>query len=41
MKNNKNFKKEKRIVKSVEQAKTALSMLLQDSEKLNLEKGIS
>lgn len=41
MKNNKNFKKEKRLVKSFEQAKTALNMLLQDSEKLNLEKGIS
>lgn len=41
MENNKNFKKEKRIVKSVEQAKTALNMLLQDSEKFNLEKGIS
>lgn len=41
MKNNKNFKKEKRIVKSVEQAKTALNVLLQDSKKLNLERGIS
>lgn len=41
MKNNKNFKKEKRLVKSVEQAKTILTMLLQDSEKPNLEKGIS
>ncbi len=41
MKNNKNFRKEKRIVKSVEQAKTALNMLLQDSKKLNLERGIS
>ena len=41
MKNDKNFKKEKRLVKSVGQAKTALSMLLQDSEKLNLERGIS
>lgn len=41
MENNKNFKKEKRIVKSVEQAKTALNMLLQDSKKLNLERGIS
>ena len=41
MENNKNFKKEKRLVKSVEQAKTVLNMLLQDSEKPNLEKGIS
>jgi hypothetical protein len=41
MENNKNFKKEKRLVKSVEQAKTILNMLLQDSEKPNLEKGIS
>lgn len=41
MKNDKNFKKEKRLVKSVGQAKTALRMLLQDSEKLNLERGIS
>lgn len=41
MENNKNFKKEKRIVKSFEHAKTALNMLLQDSEKPNLEKGIS
>ena len=41
MKNNKNFKKEKRLVKLVEQAKTILNMLLQDSEKPNLEKGIS
>ncbi|MBW3523425.1 hypothetical protein [Chryseobacterium sp. NKUCC03_KSP] len=41
MENNKNFKKEIRLVKSVKQAKTVLNMLLQDSEKLNLEKGIS
>lgn len=41
MENNKNFKKEKRLVKTDEQAKTALNMLLQDSEKPNLEKGIS
>lgn len=41
MKNNKNFKKEKRLVKSVGQAKTVLNMLLQDSENLNLESGIS
>lgn len=41
MKNNKNFKKEKRLVKSAQQAKTALNMLLQDSEKHNLERGIS
>lgn len=41
MKNDKNFKKEKRLVKSVAQAKIALNMLLQDSEKQNLESGIS
>jgi hypothetical protein len=41
MKNNENFKKGKRLVKSVAQAKTALNMLLQDSEKQNLERGIS
>jgi len=41
MENNENFKKEKRLVKSVEQAKTILNLLLQDSEKPNLEKGIS
>lgn len=41
MKNDKNFKKEKRLVKSVAQAKTALNMLLQDSERQNLERGIS
>ncbi|MFV8342034.1 hypothetical protein [Flavobacterium sp. XS2P39] len=41
MKNDKNFKKEKRLVKSFAQAKTALNMLLQDSENLNLESGIS
>ncbi|TRX38133.1 hypothetical protein FNW52_04315 [Flavobacterium sp. ZT3R18] len=41
MKNDKNFKKERRLVKSLAQAKTALSMLLQDSEKWNLESGIS
>jgi len=40
MKNNKNFKKEKTLVKSTEQAKTALNMLLQNSKK-NLESGIS
>ncbi|UFH35380.1 hypothetical protein [Flavobacterium acetivorans] len=40
MENNKNFKKEKRLVKTVEQAKTALNLLLQDSEKPNLESGI-
>lgn len=37
---NKKIKKEKRLIKSFEQAKTALSMLLQDSKK-NLESGIS
>ncbi|WJS95287.1 hypothetical protein NYQ10_02255 [Flavobacterium johnsoniae] len=41
MENNENFKKGKRLIKSSEQAKTALNILLQDSEKLNLEKGIS
>jgi len=41
MENNKNFKKEKRLVKTGEQAKTALNMLFQDSKKFNLEKGIS
>lgn len=40
MKKNKNFKKEKTLVKSAEQAKTALSMLLQNPKK-NLESGIS
>ena len=39
MKNNKNFKKEKTLVKSVDQAKTVLHMLLQNSKK-NLESGI-
>jgi hypothetical protein len=39
MKNNKNVKKEKTLVKSTEQAKTALHMLLQHSNK-NLESGI-
>ena len=40
MKNNKNVKKEKKLVKSVDQAKTVLNMLLQNSKK-NLESGIS
>ena len=40
MKKNKNFKKEKTLVKSAEQAKTALNMLLQNPKK-NLESGIS
>ena len=40
MKKNKNFKKEKTLIKSVEQAKTALNMLLQNPKK-NLESGIS
>jgi hypothetical protein len=39
MKNNKNVKKEKTLVKSTAQAKTALHMLLQHSNK-NLESGI-
>lgn len=41
MENNENFKKGKRLIKSAQQAKTALNMLLQDSEKFNIEKGIS
>lgn len=41
MENNQNFKKGKKLIKSAQQAKTALNMLLQDSEKSNLEKGIS
>ena len=41
MENNENFKKVKRLIKSAQQAKTALNMLLQDSEKFNIEKGIS
>jgi hypothetical protein len=40
MKKNKNFKKEKTLVKSAEQAKTALDILLQNPKK-NLEIGIS
>lgn len=40
MKKNKNFKKEKTLVKSAEHAKTALNMLLQNPKK-NLESGIS
>lgn len=40
MKKNKTFKKEKTLVKSAEQAKTALNMLLQNPKK-NLESGIS
>lgn len=40
METNENFKKEKRIVKTVEQAKTALRMLPQDSGKTNLGRGI-
>jgi hypothetical protein len=40
MKKNKNFKKGKTLVKSVELAKTALNMLLQNPKK-NLESGIS
>lgn len=37
---NKNFKKEKRLVKSVEQAETALNMLMHNSKK-NLDSGIT
>ncbi|MEN2400878.1 hypothetical protein GKZ90_0013925 [Flavobacterium sp. MC2016-06] len=40
MKKNKNLKKETAVVKSAEQAKTALNMLLQNPKK-NLESGIS
>lgn len=40
MKKNKTFKNEKTLVKSAEQAKTALNMLLQNPKK-NLESGIS
>ncbi|OUL63471.1 hypothetical protein [Flavobacterium sp. AJR] len=40
MKKNKNFKKEKTLVKSAEQAKTALDILFQNPKK-NLESGIS
>jgi hypothetical protein len=40
MKKNKNFNKEKKLVKSAEQAKRVLDMLLPDSQK-NLENGIS
>ena len=35
------FKIGKRLLISAQQAKTALNMLLQDSEKFNLEKGIA
>lgn len=41
MENNENFKKGKKLIKSAQQAKTALNMLMQDSEKFNIEKGIS
>lgn len=40
MKKNKNFKKEKTLVKSAQQAETALNMLMYNSKK-NLESGIS
>lgn len=40
MKKNKNFNKDKKLVKSAEQAKRVLDMLLPDSQK-NLENGIS
>lgn len=40
MKNNKNVKKDQKLVKSAEQAKRVLDMLLPDSQK-NLENGIS
>ncbi|WP_417941956.1 hypothetical protein [Flavobacterium sp. RS13.1] len=41
MKNNKNSKREKRLIITPEQAKTALSMFLQHPEKMKLEKGIA
>ena len=41
MGNTKNFKTVKRLLISVQQAKAALNMLLQDSEKFKLEKGIA
>ena len=41
MENNEKGKKNKRLLKSVGQAKTALNMLWQDSGKLNLERGVS
>jgi hypothetical protein len=41
MKNDKNFKKEKRLVKTVSQARTVLNMFLLDSQKLNIEREIS
>lgn len=41
MKKNKNDKTEKRLVKTRTQAKTVLSMLWQDPEKPNLQKGIA
>jgi len=41
MKNNEIIKKEKRIVKSVEEAMQVLKMLMQHSEKSNLENGIT
>lgn len=41
MENNEIIKKEKRLVKSVEEARQVLKMLMQDSEKTNLENGIT
>ena len=41
MGNTKNFKTVKRLLISVQEAKTALNMLLRDSEKFKLEKGIA
>ena len=41
MESNKKFKTGKRLLISAQQAKTELNMLLQDSEKLQLEKGIA
>ena len=41
MENNKNYKKIKRLIQSMQQAKTALNILLQEAEKLQLEKGMA
>ena len=41
MENNKNYKKVKRLIQSTQQAKTALNILMQEAEKLQLEKGMA
>ncbi|WP_281310380.1 hypothetical protein [Flavobacterium flavigenum] len=41
MKKNKNYKTEKRLIKTRTQAKKVLSMFWQDPEKMNIEKGIA